>query len=481
MKARLGSFLLLFMGVCWVLLAGEVRRPEFSAASQAALRMPTGSPQLVSVEPLSAMGGEMCQWVPASASSRLQLMAALQQVRMEAPSAAADMDTPRTSTFVDPEPVRTIRNKYPIYSAVALDSATQEVYLQDENLFGFKVFDRLDNTPPAAAFTEPKRIVSGPKTQMDFNCSIYVDPQTGDVYSVSNDIVDKVVVFPRNAKGDVAPVRELETPHMTFGIDIDEEEEELYLALEHPPAVLVYRKMAKGKEAPIRVLEGPRTGLADSHGIALDTKNKLMFVSNKGQLSVGKGGQFFTPLLPGRPAGVSPTEPIEWDQIWTVRRENLIPGSGKFQPPSITVYPLKASGDTAPLQVIQGPKTQLNWPAHIFVDEEHGELFVANDIGSSVLVFRTTDNGDVAPIRVIKGPQSGLKHPTGLFVDTENDEVWVTDMGTSSAFVFSRTANGDVAPLRTIRSAPLGTSHVVVGNPGGVGYDTKRDQILVPN
>ena len=43
------------------------------------------------------------------------------------------------------------------------------------------------------------------------------------------------------------------------------------------------------------------------------------------------------------------------------------------------------------------------------------------------------------------------------------------------------TADGDVAPLRTIRAAPLGKRALAIGNPGAVGYDSKRDEILVPN
>ena len=46
--------------------------------------------------------------------------------------------------------------------------------------------------------------------------------------------------------------------------------------------------------------------------------------------------------------------------------------SGRFDPPSITVYPLKANGDTAPLRTISGPKTQMNWPALMYLDEERG-------------------------------------------------------------------------------------------------------------
>ena len=115
------------------------------------------------------------------------------------------------------------------------------------------------------------------------------------------------------------------------------------------------------------------------------------------------------------------------------------------------------------------------------IDQERGEIYVANDPDHSILVFRTTDEGDVAPTRIIKGPQTGLHNPTGVFVDLKNDEVWASNMGNHSATVYSRTANGDVAPLRTIRSAPLGKQALMIGNPGAIDYDSKRDEILVPN
>src|SRR5207249_12073551 len=54
-------------------------------------------------------------------------------------------------------------------------------------------------------------------------------------------------------------------------------------------------------------------------------------------------------------------------------------GGGKIQPPSITVYRKDARGDIAPLRVIQGSKTLLDWPTSIAVHPDRGELFVAND------------------------------------------------------------------------------------------------------
>ena len=96
-------------------------------------------------------------------------------------------------------------------------------------------------------------------------------------------------------------------------------------------------------------------------------------------------------------------------------------------------------------------------------------------------MFRATDQGDVAPTRMIRGPKTGVKNPTGVFLDDRHGELWVSNMGNHSTTVFPRTANGDAAPLRTIRSAPLGKLALAIGNPGAVAYDTKREEVLVPN
>ena len=399
------------------------------------------SSRLVSIQPMPDAGGEMCPLQPASAQETL--MAALQQGAMS----ASDAGKARPSDSVDRPPERVIRDTYPTYSAIAMDQRTGEIMMEDENLFGIRVFNRLDNTPAKAAFTEPKRILSGPQTKLEFNCGLYVDPVTGDVYSVNNDTTDNMVVFPSGAEGDRPPARELHVPHGSYGIAVDEAAKEMYITVEHQDSVVVYHKDAQGEDKPIRTLAGPSTKMEDPHGIGLDMKDKLMFVTNHGNAREGE-------------------EPNTY---------------GKFNLPSITVYPVDAKGDVAPLRTIQGSKTQLNWPAHVWIDEERGEFYIANDAGDDVLVFKTTDSGDVAPTRMIKGAKTQLKNPMGVFLDAKNDELWVSNMGNHRATVFPRTANGDAEPKRVIRSAPSEKVALAIGNPGAVGYDSKREQILVPN
>lgn len=345
----------------------------------------------------------------------------------------------------DRAPVRTIADNRATYSAVAVDPKRDEVVLQDENLFQILVYGRAANTPPQASMTEPKRWIGGLNTKVEFNCGLYVDPGSGDIYSVPNDTVDTLVIFGRNAQGDVKPDRELRTPHGTYGIAVDEGKQEMFLTVQHANSVVVFRKMAEGEEKPLRKIDGERTQLEDPHGIALDPKRNLLFVANYGNARTEKAG------------------------------------SGTYQAPSISVYPTDAAGDAAPLRVIEGDKTQLNWPAGIAVDPERGLVYVANDGGHSVLAFRVIDAGNVAPHRVIKGSKTNLKNPTGVAVDLEAGELWVSSFGNHAANVFSLDANGDVPPIRTIRSAPRGEQALGIGNPGAVAYDTKRDEILVPN
>src|SRR5213596_527883 len=225
------------MRFTWVLLLLAVVAWTMSGAAQ---RTPAGFPRLVSVQPLpeSMMEGEMC--AP-------PLVAALQQE----PRTAA-----RSSLTLERAPLRTIRDSFPTYSVVAVDVTNNEIVLQDENLFQIMVYDRLANTPPAARMTEPKRIIGGHETKMEFNCGLYVDPKTGDLYSVNNDTLDTLSIFSRAARGNVRPDRTLHTPHGTYGIAVNEETQELYLTVQHQNAVVVHRKTAQGQEKPLRVLEG---------------------------------------------------------------------------------------------------------------------------------------------------------------------------------------------------------------------------------
>jgi DNA-binding beta-propeller fold protein YncE len=422
-----------------------------------------GSDRIVSWDALPAMptmDEAMCPWLPATmpASASMTMAAALQG------GAGTPVTAQATGERIDRDPLRVIRDPYPSYSVVAMDVERGEVIAGDENLFQILVYDRTANTPPGAAFTEPKRVIAGPATGIEFVCGLYVDQPSGDIYAIHADTAAVMQVFSREKAGNVPPTRELHTGSEARGrgFAVDAERQELFIASQHNSAVAVWRKLAEGEEPPIRLLQGDRTRLANPTGMAYYKPKGQLFVANHGQVSSRTTDR---PNSDNRPLGT----------------RAAVPGSGRFVEPSVNVYDRAASGDTPPLRVIQGPKTQLNWPAAIAVDERNGELFVANDIGDSVLVFAADAAGDVAPIRAIKGPLTLMDGPSGVYVDTKNNEVWVANYGNHTMTVFAPNADGNVAPKRVIRSGPSGTRSLMIGNPGALAYDTKREEILAPN
>src|SRR5262245_17216532 len=311
------------------------------------------SPRLVSVQRFPETMDAMCAWESFSvadpnlmaslqqerrfpgfqqgpASKVLTLMAALQQGIGDLPiTEQQERETAAARAAGARVPIRTIRDTAPTYSAVAVDPNSSEVILQDNNLWSYRVFDRLSKTPAdAESTTKPKRVVRGDKTALQFNNGLYVDPVSGDIFSVESDTGDKMVRFPREADGNVSPKAILHTPHRVYNIAADEVKQELFVTVEFPPEVVVYPKDAKGEDQPHRRIAGDNTGLDAPHGIAVDEKNRLLFVNT-----------------------------------WGHHSNFRVQGTGKYFPPAIKVYALDAQGDAKPLRVITGDKTQLNWPA----------------------------------------------------------------------------------------------------------------------
>lgn len=367
-------------------------------------------------------------------------------------------------------PARILKDSHAWYSSVAVDVAHNEVILGAENLLSLMVHDRTQNTPPKA-LSEPKRIIQGLNTELEYVCGVYVDPGSGDIYAINNDTLNKMTVFSRQAKGNAVPDRSLEVPMSAFGVAVDEKDQELLLTVEDDSAVSTFRKMANGSEPPLRVLQGDKTLLAWPHGITHDPKTDLIYVSNWGSRSKKAEPPSGVPRVGTLGRGLGKPN-------WPLSRAFNIPGQGEFTPSSITVYRRTAQGDTVPLQVIQGPKTQLDWPAALAIDSDRGELYVANDPTDAVLVFKADATGDVAPIRVLSGPKSGIKNPTGVAVDSKNQELWVTNLSNHNATVYKLGASGDTPPIRVIRGAPEGTPTATFINTRVV-FDTKRDELLV--
>jgi DNA-binding beta-propeller fold protein YncE len=467
---------LVFVGVPVAVVASV-----FLLSSEPVRGVDLGSSRLVKTEPFAEGMADSCTWEAAAPTP-----AAFQRGGAGAGGAAQapSMGDPRVAART---PQQTIRDPYPGFSAIRVDPVHNEIVVMDEFKFDIYVYDRLATTPASAVATTPKRVIGGGKTLSRYNSDGYVDTKTGDIYIVNNDSEPGMYVFSRNASGNVEPDRGLVTPYGGFGMTVDEERGEIFMTIQHDGAVQTFRKSAKDKDNAIRLLQGNKTRLADPHGVAFDPKTRLLYIANYGterDESFGVVQQMPHPLntvqirpnegprIPNWPAGN--TLP------YSLRREVLF-GTGKFGPPSIVVHRADAEGNAEPVRVIQGPKAQLNWPTGISVDPERGEVYVANAAGNSINVFSATAQGDVAPIRQIKGPKTMLRNPNGVSVDVVNGEVWVANFGNHTATAYKWDANGDAAPVRVIRSAPLEAPTTLISNPYMIAFDSRRDEVLVPN
>ena len=355
-------------------------------------------------------------------------------------------------------PLRLVSDPYPTFNGIALDTGNNRILMSDENRKSVLVYDRAGGSK-SSAVTSPLRQVIGPDSQIGYIAGVTSDPEHREIYAVNNDLDDRIVVFDDDANGDVKPKRRLYVPHQAWGISVNPAADQFAISVQQLSMVAIYRREAAGLEAPLRIIEGPSTGLADPHGVHWDADHHEIVVANHGNYSVIAPYSAYD-------AGVS---------------SRAMSAGGHFLPPSLTVFQDSAKADAKPLRTIQGAHTQLNWPMGIDVDNEHEEIAVANNGDNSVLIFRRSAQGDAVPVRIIRGAHTGIVSPMGVAIDAKNDEIWVANYGDHTAAVFSRTATGNASPKRIVRNAPAGTPTGGFGNPYAVAYDSKRDQLLVPN
>jgi len=83
---------------------------------------------------------------------------------------------------------------------------------------------------------------------------------------------------------------------------------------------------------------------------------------------------------------------------------------------SVTVYPIDANGNVAPIDSIVGPDTGLNsGPTSVAVNPS-GNVYVSSNFSSSITVYARGGTGNVSPIDTITGTWIGCVQ--GIAIDT---------------------------------------------------------------
>lgn len=351
---------------------------------------------------------------------------------------------------------RVVYDPHPTFNGMAVDPQNNVVIFSDENRGSLLSYD-IGAGGQASGTTEPRRHIVGSKVNLGFIAGVTLDPTRREIYTVNND-GGGLVVHSYDAHGDVAPVRGLTVPHQSWGLSLDVKNDELAVTSQQYQGITIYQRTATKTDRPLRTIRGDKTLLADPHGVFLDPDAREVYAANHGNWTEMRSySADGPPLLVGE----------------------YVPG--RFEKPSVRVYQSTADGNVSPIRTIQGPKTRLAWPMGLTVDAEASELAVANYGTNEILIYNKGATGDVAPSRVLGGDRTGIVGPIAVQIDRKNNEIWVANYGDHTAVVFDRGASGNVAPKRIIRNAPAGTPTTGFTNASAAAYDSKRDQLLVPN
>ena len=358
------------------------------------------------------------------------------------------------ASATDVTPLRVIKDQDPVFNTLWVDLVHDEILVGNDAQETLQVYSRSAN-----GLVAPLREIKGEATFITYPGQVIVDPKHNEIWTVGNDIADLITVYPRTAVGNVSPIRRIDgkKPQLRFnrswGIALDLANDEILASHQKRNQISVFARTFNTEKdanaAPKRIIRGNATRLAEPHGIFVDAKANEIYVTNLGHKVVDEEGT-------GLPVGST-------------------------ELPSITVYARTASGNAAPLRVIQGEKTRLDSAKPIFVDSGRHEIVVADGSPTDALLFFDQKaNGDTAPVRVLQGSDTGLSNPSGVFVDMAHNEVLVSNWGNHTITVYRRGAGGNAKPIRII-SPTKSRVAVGMGNPGAIYVDPERDEIGVPN
>lgn len=371
----------------------------------------------------------------------------------------------------------------------AADAVNGEVAGTFQNGNSIHFFDDIGSTDV--------RAIVGPATGLADPHGLFIDNVNNEVIAVNEGhtggglAAPSITVHSRTASGNVAPLRTISGAltglDQPKGLHVDLTNNEIAVANSGTNSIAVYSRTASGNVAPVRTISGLSTGLSKPASVFIDSVNNEIVVTNW-------GGHTVTAYPRTANGNVAPLRTITSGTATVVGFGN--PGAmstdtvnGEFyvtncvSHPRIAAFGRLASGQTAPVRVIEGQATHISRSLHgVVVDPVNNEIFVPSTLENAILVFNRLDSGNVAPKRIINGALTGIAKPQGIAVDTTNNEIALANEGDANAVpvippsitIYGRLATGNVAPLRTITGASTGLS-----KPVGIWVDAVNNEIVL--
>jgi len=252
---------------------------------------------------------------------------------------------------------------------------------------------------------KPVRKIEGQKTLLGRTMHAIGYDEIHDEFVVPQQFAQAILTFRGGASGEEPPLRviqgsktRLEAPDR---VALDPVHNEIYVP--EGDAVLVYDREAKGDVAPIRVIEGPNAG-GGASAVAVDPINNLVIVAGGGGPGGGRGGgtSFLIfdrtasgntkpklvvsgPRSLGGPFTIYPPKKL----ILATNRPvgEALSGTVSY----LGIWSYERDGDHPPLWRIGGPNGIFEMPRGVTLDVKNKSIIASDKRLNSVLTFHFPD------------------------------------------------------------------------------------------
>jgi DNA-binding beta-propeller fold protein YncE len=232
-------------------------------------------------------------------------------------------------------------------------------------------------------------------------------------------------------------------------------QQRLFVTVPEAGTIAVYRDGATGHATPLDVIKEapPDRPVA----VAVDVAGSALVANSNGNVrvySIGPDGKYrLLKSFEGPNTRMVHPAAIAANAVGSFYVADLADGHGRVE-----WFSGGASGDIPVDKVLEGPRTGISVPSGVAIDGA-GRAFVADRMSDRVLVFDANASGDAAPLTVIEG----LHAPEHVLVDDVLN-VYVSNSGDNSIAVF-----GDNGPKNWSLSATITSDSL--RRPSGIALD----------
>jgi hypothetical protein len=254
------------------------------------------------------------------------------------------------------------------------------------------------------------------------------------------------------------------------GFPVDKNGKIYLLEGNDPVEISIYgtSRTCRADERPYATIVGSRTGLGETHALALDPEGNI-YVSQGGSIEVfpahpsaGQHDQAPSAFIVGANTGVSEPMGMAFD-----RSTHLYVADEGYQ--GILVFGAHANGNLAPIATIAGPRTGFTYPQGVALDAD-GNIYVSQfdpdapeDDGSEILEFAAGASGNVMPIAKLVGASTRLHEPGRVVIDPSDGEIYVFSNDPAKAgLVFAplHAGSSNAAPIASIGKTNVCDRHL---------------------